>query len=503
MPNMPIGRKEVEAASDGRRRPEAIAAAIEAAIGSQRLRPGTRLPAIREFSRHLGFSGATVAAAYEILARRGWTQGEVGRGTFVKNLGTSPGPGPSANPEEAHARAGLPWRRARQTARLSHLAAAHPHAIDAASGTPDPLLLPLDLLHEAWQAEPAALRASDLQYGDAMPAPELAAAAMEALNADSVPATSAELMVGSSVLQLIDIALECILSNAKGAPVAIEEPGYAPVLDLLDRRGLRAIPVSVDPAGAVPEALSNALGDGALAVVLTPRAHNPTGASWTPERVSQLGEVIAGHPLVTVIEDDHAAGLVPPGPASLRSDTRVAGRVIYLRSFSKSVAPDLRLTIGVVPHHMRSKLLDGKRMADGWSPRLAQRVLARVLRDERLPGVLEQTRATHTERRANFVAGLLASGLADAGGDVRDGAGINLWVRLPHGVDAEDVVDRAARAGVIVQSGEGYYRDRGVRSRLRVSAARVPTELAYKLGQALGAVIRHDPSTDTPRLPAV
>lgn len=503
MRHMPINRNQVEAASDGRPRYEAIATAIEAAIGSGRLRPGARLPTVRELSRHLGFSGATVAAAYETLARRGWTRGEVGRGTFVRDLSALAGTGPSLSPGMASARAEQPWRRAQQTARLARLATAHPDAIDAASGTPDPLLLPAGLLQEAWQAEAAILRAGDLQYGDAMPAPELAGAVVETLNADGVPAAAADLVAGSSVLQLVDAALQCVLPVGQGAPVAVEEPGYAPVLDLLDRRGWRAIPVAVDEAGAMPGALADALRGGALAVVFTPRAHNPTGASWTPERTLILGDVIAGHPLVTVIEDDHAAGLVPAGPASLRSDARLARRVVYLRSFSKSVAPDLRLTIGVAPRHIRGKLLDSKRMSEGWSPRLAQRVLARVLRDDRLPALLEQARLTHAERRANFIAGLAAAGLASAGGKVRDGAGLNLWVELPQGADAEDVVDRAAAAGVIVQSGEGYYRDRGIRSRLRVSAARVPTELAYRLGQRLGTVIQHDPSTSGPRLPAV
>src|SRR5260370_40208779 len=113
----------------GGRRFEAIAAAIERAIGEGRLAPGTRLPTVRALAEHLGVSGATVAAAYELLGRRRLTRGEVGRGTFVAGDSTS------APPRQAAPEPG--WRRRMLGGSPARLRAAHPRALDCASGHPD------------------------------------------------------------------------------------------------------------------------------------------------------------------------------------------------------------------------------------------------------------------------------------------------------------------------------------------------------------------------------
>src|SRR6185369_12234472 len=103
----------------------------------------------------------------------------------------------------------------------------------------------------------------------------------------------------------------------------------------------------VDEQGAVPESLAAALKAGAKAVLFTPRAHNPTGASWSSERLAALADVLAAHRDVIAIEDDQFAGVCYTRPGSLLSDTRLESRVIYVRSFSKSIGPDLRIAVAV------------------------------------------------------------------------------------------------------------------------------------------------------------
>lgn len=108
--------------------------------------------------------------------------------------------------------------------------------------------------------------------------------------------------------------------------------------------------------GALPDSLECAIRAGANAVLLTPRAHNPTGASWTPERLRALGDVLSQYPHVLAIEDDHFGDIADEQPGSLLADVRVEDRVIYIRSFSKSIAPDLRLSVAAARPRLKTLL---------------------------------------------------------------------------------------------------------------------------------------------------
>ena len=100
-------------------------------------------------------------------------------------------------------------------------------------------------------------------------------------------------------------------------------------------------------------------------VLLTPRAHNPTGASWTVRRLGELADVLADHAGVLAIEDDRFAGITVARPGSLLNDRRIADRVVYVRSFSKSIAPDLRIAVAVAGPFLRRQLAEAKSLADG------------------------------------------------------------------------------------------------------------------------------------------
>jgi DNA-binding transcriptional MocR family regulator len=126
-----------------------------------------------------------------------------------------------------------------------------------------------------------------------------------------------------------------------GDRVAVEDPGWPLIGDLVSAIGLRAEPVAVDSGGPVPDRLAAALRAGARAVIATPRGQNPTGAVIGARRAAQLQDVLAGNPHVLVIEDDYIAGIAGAPYAAVhgRSDRWTA-----VRSVSKVLGPDLRLT---------------------------------------------------------------------------------------------------------------------------------------------------------------
>ncbi len=208
------------------RRAAAIAADVEAAVAAGRAAPGTMLPPVRELAAELGVAPGTVATAYRLLADRGVVEGNRRAGTRVRPRPPDrPRPGPVAPP-------GLR---------------------DLARGNPDPALLPD--LSAAWHLVEPARRL----YGAPAVLGPLGEVAEAAFRADGIDL--ARITVAGGALDAIERALQAHLRP--GMRVAVEDPGYAGLLDLLDALGLGVEPVAVDDSGPVPDALAAALRRGA------------------------------------------------------------------------------------------------------------------------------------------------------------------------------------------------------------------------------------------------
>lgn len=478
----------------GRPGPEQVASALEDAILSGRLRVGERLPPVRRLSSELGMSGATIAAAYGLLNRRGWTRGEVGRGTFVVGV---PGP-PAADTGQAlalatgegwgAARRPAPWRRRALLTSASRLRAAYPQALDCTSGKPDVALLPFDLLTRAWHRAIDDTTRADLQYTGPEPVPALVRELLPRLEADGIPARGGDLVVGSSAQQFMVLAVSIIGQAADGRmpTVAVEEPGYQTAADTFERLGCRVVGLALDEQGVVPAALDAALADGVTVVLFIPRVQNPTGVSWSVRRVAELAEVLAHHPGVVAVEDDQFADAASARPGSLLGDRRIEDRVIYIRSFAKAIAPDLRLAVAVARARLRAMLVEAKSFADGWSSRLAQRALAHVLADPGFDAALAGARAEYALRR-DAALGVLQARLHPVGGWASGADGINLWVHLPPGVDAVEVIERTAGLGVLVAPGEPFFIRPGHGEVVRISVGMLDAARARDAATALAS----------------
>ena len=356
---------------------------------------------------------------------------------------------------------------------MERLRSSFPKATNCSFGGPGASLLPLKFIKRHWLAAFDHVSNTDLQYKTVDPISGLSDVLRGRLFGDNIPFKDADLLVGTSAQQFMNLATKVI---SRGEPVvAVEQPGYYTIFDAWDHAGVRMIGVETDSNGAVPESLESAIRNGANAVLLTPRAHNPTGASWTPERVQALGDVLSRHSHVVAIEDDHFADLAQDRAGSLLADSRVEDRVIYIRSFSKSIAPDLRLSIAVARPRLKGLLQEAKTHEDGWSSRLLQRVLLGVLQDEGLALWLDRVRKTYRTRRERVAQVLGNCGIP--GVEVcptRDG--VNLWIHLPSGFDAGEVIERGAALGVLAAPGEVFYLSPGHSEVVRFNVGSVETE---------------------------
>ena len=246
-----------------------IATSIEECLRSGRIPTGATLPTVRRLAKTLGVSPTTVAAAYRTLRTRGILNAQGRRGTQV-NL-----------------RPPLPVRVAAVVPR---------HLRNLSNGNPDPTLLPnLRVVLSQFEPQPRL-------YGEPANRPRLMELATAQFAADHIPTDALAVLGGA--LDAIERILQTHLRP--GDRVAVEDPGYSEIFDLLSALGLIAEPVAIDEYGLLPEALTRALKAGSRACILTPRAQNPTGAALDDRRARELRKIFDTNSDVLVIEDDHA-----------------------------------------------------------------------------------------------------------------------------------------------------------------------------------------------------
>lgn len=391
----------------------AISASIETGIRNGDYVFGAALPSVRVLADALHVSPATVAKAYTELRRRGVVETDGRRGTRVR-----------ARPAVASLRSAL---------RLS----VPPGVRDLSAGEPDTRLLPA--LGPVLQAVAADLGAP-IGYAKAGAVPELADAARPRLAADGVPMADAVVTVTAGTLDAIERLLTVHLRP--GDAVAIEDPGWANLVDLLATLGLRALPVAVDDQGPRPQSLDAALTAGAQAVVITTRAQNPTGAAVTADRAEELRALLARFPGVLLIEDDHAAELAG---VPLHCIGPVTGSWAFARSASKPFGPDLRIAVLAGDEATIARVVGRMRLGSGWVSTILQRALLRLWQDAGVTAAVAAAAQSYEQRRLALLGALSARGL-----EAHGATGINVWVRIP---DETRVVAVLRDAGYAVAPG--------------------------------------------------
>jgi DNA-binding transcriptional MocR family regulator len=385
-----------------------IAAGLERAIHEGGLEPGAPLPTIRGLADDLTVSPATVAAAYRLLQARGLVTGQGRRGTRV-----APRP---AIPSRA-------------------LADVPAGARDLTIGYPDvELLPPLAPALRRVAADPPSFAGKEGND------PELVALATAAFRADGIP-TEAVAVVGGA-LDGIERALRAHLRP--GDRVAIEDPAYPPCRDQLLGLGLVAVPVRVDDAGMVPEALARALARGIQAAIVVPRAQNPVGAALDPERAADLRALLDEHPDVLVIEDDHAGRVAGAPSVSVAGGERWA----VIRSTSKLLHPDLRVALMTGDPTTIARVEGHQILGPGWVSHLLQRLVCELLGDPATARRIERAAEAYARRREALIDALARRGVAAHGR-----SGLNVWVPLREELP---VVQALRDAGWAVASGERF-----------------------------------------------
>ncbi|MFG3132078.1 aminotransferase class I/II-fold pyridoxal phosphate-dependent enzyme [Streptomyces tendae] len=389
-----------------------ISASVERAVGSGELRPGQPLPPMRELAQDLGVNPNTVAAAYRTLRERGVIETAGRRGSRVR---------------------AKPATTGREFIRVEVPAGVR----DVSDGNPDPALLPA--LGPVFAAAAGQGDREPVLYGHAPVDPELARVARAELDADGVP--DGPVAVTSGSLDAMERVLAAHLKA--GDAVAVEDPGWGSLLDLVPALGLRTVPVGVDDQGPLPEDVRRVLAAGARALVVTDRAQNPTGAAVGPARARALRSVLRDHPGTLLIEDDHGHGIVDLPLHPLAGTTR---NWAFVRSAAKACGPDLRLAVLTGDPVTLDRVRGRQRLGPGWVSRITQRAVARLWADGAVDG--RAVAGVYGRRRDALLGALAEHGVTGQGR-----SGMNVWIPVP---DETGAVARLLHAGWAVAPGARF-----------------------------------------------
>jgi DNA-binding transcriptional MocR family regulator len=267
-----------------------------------------------------------------------------------------------------------------------------------------------------------------------------------------------------------------------GDRVAVEDPGWPRIGDLVRALGLRPEPVAVDQYGPVPGELARALERGARAVIVTPRGQNPTGAAVDPPRARELREILGRHRHVVLIEDDYVAAVAgaPYVPLHTASD-----RWAVIRSLSKVLGPDLRVAPMAGDPLTISRVEGRQLLGPGWVSHLLQQTAAELWDSPATRDLLDRTTARYAERRAALVAALAGHGI-----DAHGRSGLGVWVPL---AEETATVQQLAERGWAVSPGE-RFRFRAPPG-IRITTTSLDPAAAVDLAAAISEAVTTSPAT--------
>lgn len=374
-------------------------------ITSGTLAKGETLPPVRELAVQLGVNRNTVAAAYKRLVTSGLALSLGRNGTVVK-----------------------------ETRAPLALEGGNPHTPlnDLSSGNPATGKLP-DLARYL-----SHISSTPRLYGDAPVSPALYQWARSWMQ-DTMPVPG-DIDLTNGAVDAIERLLSAHL--LPGDNVVVEDPCFLSSISMLRYSGFNASPVEIDSEGMQADKLELALAKGARAVILTPRAHNPTGYSLSAARAAAIQQVLSRYPQVLVIVDDHFALLSSASWHSVLTPQTQHWAVV--RSMSKTLGPDLRLAFVASDADTSARLRLRLNAGSQWVSHLLQDLVYASLTDSDYQHVLAESRRFYASQQQKLAQAL----------NVVSGDGLNLW--LPLAAPSQSTAFALAKRGWLVREGEAF-----------------------------------------------
>jgi DNA-binding transcriptional MocR family regulator len=263
-----------------------------------------------------------------------------------------------------------------------------------------------------------------------------------------------------------------------GDRVAVEDPSFPGVLDLIAANGLVPVPMDIDDDGPLPDSMHAALRSRARAVIVTPRAQNPSGAAVTAARARALRRVLRAHPDVLLVEDDHA-GPIAGVPLVTLCDPSLR-RWAFVRSVSKYLGPDLRAAF-IAGDAMTIARVEGRlSVGTRWVSHILQQLVLSLWSDPSSGRRLARAADTYRQRREALLSALQTHGIV-----ARGVSGLNVWVAVR---EESHTVQALVEKGWAVMPGERFRLQSP--PAIRITTAALASRDAGRFAADLAEVLR-------------
>lgn len=348
--------------------------------------------------------------------------------------------------------------------------ASRPEVISLAGGMPPPDSLPLDLLSDIAGRLVLTDAAASLQYGSAQGDLLLRESVVEVAAESGVRTHPGDLVVTTGSQHALDLLARILLDP--GDVVLVESPTYVGALGVFRSYEARVRHVGTDASGMSPEGLLAAVTEEAAAgrrvklVYVVPNHQNPSGATMPAERRDALVAAAATAGVLVVEDDPYSLLGFDGGPVASLHQRDPAG-VVHLGSFSKTLAPGLRVGFAVAPPALRDKLVLAAESAVLCPSAFGQRVVATFLREHPWREHVKGLRVMYRER-CDAMVDSLTRHLPEASWSAPRG-GFFVWARLPGALDASALLPRAVQARVAFVPGSAFFADDQGRDHVRLS----------------------------------
>src|SRR6202453_2769699 len=437
---------------------------LRALVHSGELRTGDRIPASRELATQLGVHRTTVANAYAELESEVLIQGHVGRGTYICGMAERQfSPPPRTNGNGGSVRWESLFADERGEDGLSRLTPEVPKdAIGFVAARPPEEYFPLEEFRSCCNAVLRSDGRKVLQIGSSDGYEPLKSALIEFFREEGLSVRSEQLLITGGCQQAIDLVCKAFLRP--GDAVALENPAYPGALATFGAARIRtlAVPVDTDDApnsrlGLNIDALESVLMQNRVKFIFaTPDFHNPTGTALPMAERRRILE-IASHYQVPIIEDSIYARLRLRGTAlpSLKALDK-SGNVIQIDSFSKIAFPGLRVGWCIGPENAIERLRLVKQSTDLHTDQLSQATLPEFVRRGYLARHIAKMKKVYRGRLEAMEAALEKHMPKEATWTRPEG-GMSVWVTLPTGFDAGELLIHLRERGVLFVPGRYFY----------------------------------------------
>ncbi|MFB9676861.1 aminotransferase-like domain-containing protein [Streptosporangium vulgare] len=349
--------------------------------------------------------------------------------------------------------------------------ASRPEVVSLAGGMPYVTALPLDVVGELVADLIAKRGPVALQYGSGQGDPHLREQICDVMRMEGIEANPDDVVVTVGSQQALDLITRIFIDP--GDVVLAEGPSYVGALGTFSAYQARVIHVAMDSEGIVPESLAQTIyalksaGNRIKFLYTIPTFQNPAGVTLSVARRQQVLE-ICQRADVLIVEDNPYGMLGFDGDPmrTLRADN--ADGIVYLGSFSKTLAPGFRVGWALAPHAIREKLVLAMESAVLSHSSFTQLAVGQYLATQPWREQIKSFRELYRERRDTMLASLEAL-MPDGVTWTRPGGGFFVWATLPEGLDSKALLPRAVAERVAFVPGTGFFADGGGARHMRLS----------------------------------